>query len=460
MRLLIVLFFFFCVSNLFSQKNISYASVDSASYVEYLRNDFKAIKETGKRALKEGVDFFDFRMRLAILGYNEKNYEYAIEHFEAAYSMNPANEVVQEYLYYTYLFSGRTENANALASLLSLDFQKKVGYVKKKIDSIILSGGTYMNSNNKSGQDRQLLGQPYVFGDLISNGVTNGGGLVVENTFGNRLHFYNKVAGYKTNVYSKYEFAYKDLLNFTTNRNLKSEKEYTNLQYQFNTGLAYQFQNGLLIGLGGAFFQTNTTSFWSTAIKSADLTRMVFVDSTESINYSNYLVSLSIGKRMKYIFPQITGTYSNLYSTNQYQGEVSLSYFPFGNMKLFGNTSFAYINNNEAIQNVFGQKIGFIVSKNVWLEAKYSKGNHMNYMSSLGFTSYNTPNPVLQNTGLDLHLTGKKVEFILSYSYQTREGYYTKYTQTGLSPNTIFTANYFNYNYSNNNITTTIKWNF
>ena len=193
MRLLIVLFFFFCVSNLFSQKNISYASIDSASYVEYLRNDFKAIKETGKRALKEGVDFYDFRMRLAILGYNEKNYEYAIEHFEAAYSMNPANEVVQEYLYYTYLFIGRTENANALASLLSLDFQKKVGYVKKKIDSIILSGGTYMNSNSKSGQDRQLLGQPYVFGDLISNGVTNGGGLVVENTFGNRLHFYNKV---------------------------------------------------------------------------------------------------------------------------------------------------------------------------------------------------------------------------------------------------------------------------
>ena len=460
MRLLIIIFFFFFVSNLFSQKDLSYASIDSASYVEFLRNDFKAIKATGKKALKEGIDFYDFRMRLAILGYNEKKYEYSVEHFEAAYKMNPANEVVQEYLYYTYLFSGRIENANALASSLSLDFQKKVGYVKKKIDSIILTGGTYMNSNIKSNQARQLLGQLYVSGNLASNGVTNGGGLVLENTFGNRLHFYNKVAGYQTKVFSKYEATYKDFANQSINRNLSSQKNYTNLQYQYNTGFAYQFQNGLLIGLGGAFFQTNTTSFWSTAIKSADLTRMVFVDSTESINYSNYLGSFSIGKRMKYIFPQITGTYSNLYGTNQYQGEVSLSYFPLGNMKLFGNTSFAYINNNGAIQNVFGQKIGFIVSKNVWLEAKYSKGNHMNYMSSLGFTSYNTPNPVLQNTGLDLHLTGKKVEFILSYSYQTREGYYTKYTQTGLSPNTIFTANYFNYNYSNNNITTTIKWNF
>ena len=460
MRLLIIVFFFLLVGNSFSQNTVSYASVDSASYVEYVRNDFKAIKETGKRALKEGIDFYDFRMRLAILGYNEKNYEYAIEHFEAAYSMNPANEVVQEYLYYTYLFSGRTENANALASLLSVDFQKKVGYVKKKIDSIILSGGTYLNSNIKNSQAQQLLGPPYVSGNLTSNGVTNGGGLVLENTFGNRLHFYNKVAGYQTKVFSKYEATYKDFADQSINRNLHSEKNYSNLQYQYNTGLAYQFKNGFLLGIGGAFFQTNTTSFWSTSAVSSDLTKLVFVDTTKSVNYSNYLGSFSIGKRMKYIFPQITGTYSNLYGTNQYQGEVSLTYFPLGNMKLFGNTSFAYIDNNKVSQNVFSQKLGFIVSKNVWLEVKYSKGNHMNYMSSLGFISYNTPDAVLQNTGLDLHLTGKKVEFILSYGNQIREGYYTKYTQTGLSPNTIFTANYFNFNYSNNNITTTIKWNF
>ena len=460
MRLLIVLFFFFCVSNLFSQKNISYASVDSASYVEYVRNDFKAIKETGKRALSECVDFFDFRMRLAILGYNEKNYEYAIEHFEAAYSMNPANEVVQEYLYYTYLFSGRIENANALATSLSADFQKKVGYLKKKIDSIILSGGTYLNSNSKTGQEKKLLEQPYVSGNLAFNGVTNGGGLVVENTFGNRLHFYNKVAGYQTKVFSKYEATYKDFANQSINRNLSSDTSYTNKQYQYNIGLAYQCQNGLLIGVGGAFFQTNTTSYWSTVAYSSDFTKFVYVDSTKPVNYSNYLGSFSIGKRMKYIFPQITGTYSNLYGTNQYQGEVSLSYFPLGNMKLFGNTSFAYIDNNKVAQNVFSQKLGYVVSKNLWLEAKYSAGNHMNYMSSLGFTSFNTPDAVKQNMGLDVHFTFKKLELILSYSQQTREGSFTRYTQSGTPPNLTYTSNSFKYNYLNNNITTTIKWNF
>jgi hypothetical protein len=241
---------------------------------------------------------------------------------------------------------------------------------------------------------------------------------------------------------------------------LHSEKNYSNLQYQYNTGLAYQFQNGLLLGLGGAFFQTNTKSFWSTAVMSPDGLKQVFVDSILPVNYSNYLASFSIGKRMKYIFPQITGTYSNLYGTNQYQGEVSLSYFPLGNMKLFGNTSFAYIDNNKVVQNVFSQKIGYVVSKNLWLEAKYSKGNHMNYMSSLGFVSYNTPDAVQQNIGIDLHITLKKLELILGYSQQIREGGYTRYTQSGTLQNLTYTTNSFKYNYTNNNITTTIKWNF
>ena len=449
------------ISNvLFAQETVSYLSVDSLSYSEYLKNDFNSLKETGRKALNEGIDFYDLRMRLGILAYNQKNYEYAVKHFEVAYAMNPANEIVQEYLYYTYLFSGRSENSNALASSLSSEFRKKVGYVKKKIDSIILNGGTFKNSNLKAGQDRLLIGPPYVSGNSKSSGITNGGGLVIENTFGNRLHFYNKIAGYQTKVYSKYEVTYKDFVNQSINRNLKSEKNYSNIQYQYNSGLAYQCQNGLLIGIGGAFFQTNTTSFWSTIEYSSDYTKFVYVDTTKPINYSNYLGSFLIGKRMKYIFPQISGTYSNLYGINQYQGEVSLSYFPLGNMKLFGTTSFAYIDNNKVPQNVFSQKIGYFISKNTWLEVKYSKGNHMNYMSSLGFTSYNTPDAVLQNFGVDLHFIVKKLEVILSYSNQIREGNYTRYSTSGIAPNVVYIPNYFKYNYSNNNITTTFKWNF
>jgi hypothetical protein len=459
MRYLIV--FILIISNVtFSQEMVSYSSIDSLSYSEYLKNDFKALKETSRKALKEGIDFYDLRMRLAIIGYNEKNYEYALKHFEAAYAMNPANEIVQEYLYYTYFFSGRIENSNSLASSLSLEFQKKVGHTKKKLDSIILSGGTYINSNLKAGQDRSLIGSPYVSGNSISSGITNGGGLVVENTFGNRLHFYNKVAGYQTNVFTKYEATYKDFVNFSTDRILKSEKKYNNLQYQYNSGLAYQFNNGLLIGLGGAFFQTNTTSFWSTIGVSNPNTKIIYIDSSIAVNYSNYLGSFSIGKRMKYIFPQLTGTYSNLYGTNQYQGEVSVSYFPLGNSKLFGNTSLAFINNNKVAQNVFSQKIGYVISKNIWLEAKYSKGNHLNYMSSLGFISYNTPDAVLQNFGVDLHFIVKKLEIIVSYGQQKREGIYTQYTRSGIYPNDVYTPKTTKYNYINNNITTTLKWNF
>jgi hypothetical protein len=441
--------FILMISNVtFSQETVSYSSIDSLSYSEYLKNDFNALKETGRKALKEGVDFYDLRMRLGILAYNEKNYEYAVKHFEAAYAMNPANEIVQEYLYYTYLFTGRTENSNALASSLTPEFQKKVGYTKKKIDSIILTGGTFINSNVNDGKLKRIISPPYNFGYANYNGTTNGGGLIFENTFGNRLHFYNKVAGFKTNTYTFYEYALKDNYKPNVVKKIKSEREYSNLQLQYNIGMAYQTRKGYLIGVGGAFFQTNTTGLLSSVV--IDSSRAVLTDTI--MKYSNYLGSISLGKRMKYIFPQITGTYSNLYGNNQYQGEVSISYFPLGNMKLFGNTSFAYIDNNKVAQNVFSQKIGYVISKNLWLEARYSKGNHNNYMSSLGFTSYNTPDPVMLNSGLDIHFSIKKLEVILGYGFQKREGAY--YQSSYLGENKV------QYNYTNTNLTTTLKWNF
>ena len=447
MRYLILLTVF-CSSFLFGQKTVTYAGIDKDSYQAFLKNDFHQLKEIGKRALNEGVDFYDLRMRLAILGYNAKNYEYALEHFESAYTMNPADEVVQEYLYYTYLFSGRTENANALASLLSPVFQKKVGYAKKKLDSIILTGGTFMNSNIADGKSKQLISQPSNFGYANYNGKTNGGGLVLENTFGNRLHFYNKISGFLTNTYNVYEYALKDNHKNNVVRRIKSTNEYSNIQLQYNTGLSYQTKKGYLIGVGGAFFQTNTTGLLSTVL--SDSSRAILSDTI--INYSNYLASISLGKRMKYIFPQITGTYSNLYGYNQYQSEFSISYFPLGNMKFFGNSTFAYINNNKNNQYVFSQKLGFVLTKKLWLEGKYSVGNHLNYMSSLGFSSYNTPDPIMSNIGLDVHLNIKKFEIILGYGLQTREGNFVTYTFN--SPTTEI------YNYTNNNITTTLKWNF
>ena len=84
----------------------------------------------------------------------------------------------------------------------------------------------------------------------------------------------------------------------------------------------------------------------------------------------------------------------------------------------------------------------------------------MNYMSSLGFTSFNTPDAVLQNFGVDLHFIVKKLEIIVSYGQQKREGIYTQYTRSGIYPYDVYTPKTTKYNYINNNITITLKWNF
>ena len=96
----------------FSQEGISYASVDSASYSDFVKADFKSIRKLGKKAKNEKIDFFYLRMRLGIVSYDKKKYEYAVIHFEKAYAMNPAELITQEY-FILYLFVFRKSGSSS-----------------------------------------------------------------------------------------------------------------------------------------------------------------------------------------------------------------------------------------------------------------------------------------------------------------------------------------------------------
>jgi hypothetical protein len=160
-----------------------------------------------------------------------------------------------------------------------------------------------------------------------------------------------------------------------------------------------------------------------------------------------------LGKRFAYFTPTISFSYSNLYDTRQLQTEGSLTYYPFGNSKIFGVSSFSYNNNDGADQTVFSQKIGFKVTKWLWMDGLYSVGNHSNYISDAGFTIYNAADPVLSNLNLNVHFYIRKFELTVGACSQLRQGTFNQYSASKV-------LEQFNYNYTNTNFLTTFKWNF
>lgn len=434
-----IIFIVFLISTCsFAQESVSYNEIDSASYADYMNNDLKKIKKTGKKALKENVDFYFLRMRLGIIGYNHKNYEYALPHFMVAYEMFPADTIVQEYLYFSYLFTNRTENANLLASTFSESMKNKVGYKEKRIENVSLGMGYFQNSNYDQNKNINFIGTNYNRGEANLNGNAFGQSFMVQSLRSGNFRFYNKISFFETSTLGIEQFKMPVVKQMVT---------YNNLQYQYNWGMSYTSKKEFHFSTGLAYFHTKTSDLDSRPMMGT----MIFTEMQEI--YNNFSIATTFGKRYKYVMPTLSLTYSNLYHLNQIQGEFSFTYYPLGNTRLYGTSSFALVNNDGQLNKVINQKIGFRCTDWLWLEGKMGVGNHQNYLSSNGFVSFNTLDPILRNASLDVHLYFKKMELVLGYSSQIRLGHYTQY----MNPQESKTTNFY---YNNNNITTTVKWNF
>ncbi len=457
MRLIIIILIFFSFKNL-AQSQVTFEDIDFASYEQFIQNDFENIKETGKTALENNIDYYFLRMRLGIVGYNHQKYEYALPHFEKAYEFYPADTLVQEYLYYAYLFTNRPENAAVFAEKMNESFRKKVAFKKKKIDAISLGFSAFLNDNIDKKRDLNLTDKYNNGSHAVINGSTYGQNLLILKTLKNpRFHIYNKFSIFQTESLAMFQ---RDTNAFDRKIEVNNVKNVSNLHFQNNFGLTYMSQKDFFVSAACGFFQTSTSE--------------IFIDTVESsksdvkygeidLVYKNISISSSIGKRFRYFTPLLSVTYSNLFKTdstknNQFQGEFSLTYFPFKTRNIYFGTSFALLKNynRDTLQKIFTQKIGFKCNKWLWIAAKFSLGNHSNYMTDNGFNVYNTFDPIHLNTGFDLHFFRKKLELILSYSFQRKEGYYEKF-QTLTNVNVVTKVPF---NYSNNNISTTLKWNF
>jgi len=439
LRIIIFFLVFFCSFNFFAQKNYSYAEIDSASYLQCINNDFKAIKTTLENAEKEQIEFYYLYLRAGIVAFNHKSYEFALKQFKRAQLMNPADSDLQLFLYLSLLNTNRFEDAREFGSKLPDSIQKK--YSINLNDQFALSVGiiTTLNTNVSSNQDVDYINPDKKGADVILNGNVYGTNVQFQINRKFRTYLYQKFSLFQTNsmAIEQIEFA-----------NQRYESSYTNLHFQYNIGLAKTFKNGLTIGTGFGYFKTNfshlNVDFDANGIAS-------FKDTL--IDYDNISVAGTIGQRIGRFQPILNFHYNNLYGLNQFQVEGMVNYFPFGNPNFYGSSAFSYSISDSSNQYVFSQKIG--VKCNNWLSivGKYSVGNHYNYMSNLGFISYNTADKIISAIGLDFHLFYKKMEFILGYSYQTREAHYTVYP-------TISTSELNSYNYKSNNLITTVKWNF
>ncbi|TAF77491.1 MAG: tetratricopeptide repeat protein [Bacteroidetes bacterium] len=431
MRLLLLIILF--QISVAQAQEFSYRSTDSITFQQYNSLKFKDLIKTGKSAIKQEIDFFYLRMRLGIAYYERKNYDGALPHFQKAIAMNPNDALAQEYLYYCYLFSNRTEEANVYASTLSAELQQKIKYSKKFTELIAIGAGITANDNLSNLSNNKILNTGYTEANATYQGKMSFLNLYIQQNLANRLKLF--YGGYIFNTTSSY-------VNQNIFRNFKSP-EFSNNQYQLNIGLSYKFKKGWCLASSFAYFIQNITQ----------VTQNRNQFQPNNVSFNNFATSLFISKRMKYFQPGLSLTLSNFLSEYQYQADASLVFYPWGNTNFYTTFGFATIKNSVSTQQIiYSQKIGGKIFSWLGYEAAILAGNLQNYVTDLGYMTYNSANPIKFVGNFEFHFYIKKLEIIPAYRFQLYDAEYTNKTNTNSEKT-------FPYTYSKSILTTTLKWN-
>ncbi len=435
----ILIFFMLTLSiQVVAQKTINYPTIDRITYSQYMKGSWKELIKTGKTALKNDVDFYYLQVRMGIAYYELKKYRKAIPYFEKSRKSNRTNELVNEYLYYSYLFSGRENDARKLTKELSAELKTKLGV---KVNPIISAISLDFRTEN--------------FDDYQAKNITGG---LLEQDVRNDYSYFSFGINHLIKNNQKFSWSYSRINIGTTvfdiddlndqvadNIDLDQNEFYFNYQNQLNYGLNLMIAANIL----------NIGSTSSVTVASGGPGQggggMVTIDTrlatTEVVGF------LALRKDLANVKIGLNTSISNIDNNMQIQPGIDFTWYPLSNTNIYLATNASYrlekTNNQWNNEPIIKQAIGFRLLS-FYFEPSITYGNIINYTEQNAFI-INNDNDVISD----------RYEFLVYGSLvENRLNLFVKY-QNYFKTNTYLLNGESNeISYQNQTITGGIKWSF
>ena len=460
---LILIFITGCISlSAVNDNDRSY--YDSLTYAQYLNEEWTDLIVTGKKALDNDIDFYYLRMRIGIAAYNLNYYFLASDNFSKALQFEPASRPVEQYLYYSFVLSGRSYQATRLYQRISIESQKQIED-KPGIVNRVFAGGGAVFSNNFSKNDNWKIQD----GDTLSG--------------------YSILTGNKTDVYTGLELNLWGDLSLTTGLNTLKVKKRVDYQYPeyplkfdsvvvFNWGYQNYYsaeaksnkvsvpsdikQNEVYFNLRYQLNNIISVSLISNIVMiSTDYQLPVFDTVTErEINYQitgedpvyfdydyveisyrtidssfvNYLAGINFEMDYGRFVINAMGTYSDFNLGKQIYVNIGALYYLNKKGIFYGKSQVGILNEQsdaESTDNriIFTQKLGGKVLKKLWCEGYFILGNLQNATADNGYVIYNQIDKTIFNSGITLsYYLNEKLALNLYYRYIINEGRFVDFT--------------------------------
>ncbi len=409
---------FLCISNpgtLHAQSMPDMRPTDSLTLALYNNQNWDELIDVGTKAIHQGLDYYYLRIRVGIAWYEKQNFRLAIRHFEKALKFNPTSQTTIEYLYYSYLLSGRKYDAEKIAPLLSEERKQKIGIDKNQfLDFVYFETGLglYLNKNlNKWAKQRQPKDDS-IYKQIVlhENLYYLHGGINLRVHPG--ISTYHGFGDVTVNLRQKTAYLSQPWPDFTT----------TVHQQEYYGNAIFAVSNGLKITSAWHFLWVNY-DFRST--RYVDSLYVVVAD-TVPIKEKEYAAFLSVRKDLGLLALEACGSYSDFTDSQTKQLGLTIYTYPFGNLNFYTETGIIKIwNQYERNDWIFRQLLGVKLSSIVWLEASGTFGNLKDYNEGYAFTVYNTADDInFKIEGNFLFDISKHLELSLRSRYMQQKAKY------------------------------------
>jgi hypothetical protein len=364
---------------------------------------------------------------MGIAYFELKKYRQACKHFENAQKIN-TDDIIAEYLYYSYLYGGRSADAAKMAVNMHFDLKRKL-----ELEGKMLSVTTAFFSNPTKNYESLIVS------DL--NGVEDIGGqqTIVKSKTQGKINFQLRN---KTGL-ADFGYSYLHSSNFlrlALDADSLGEIDGKTNQHTFNylNTFALNSRFNLFAGLSLLTGNADNIDYTSTtvAVGRRQTTQNGYYLATYT--YADWQLVLGAEFKSSYFDFNINVAYHNFGTTTNYQVEVQPTFYPFGNLNLYISPGFILKpgTNSESLTKI---KAGFGIANKVWLEAGLWSGNISYFSSDLGQFIYNNDEQFKSKQFVSLIIPIKRAELILSYESIHANVPYT-YDETSLITSKIYKA--------------------
>jgi len=181
---------FLCLSAS-AQKQDDFKTIDSNITLYYTAGAWDSVIYFGNTGLASNIDYFYLRKHLGEAYFYKKNYLSAAHHFENAMKKNSYDVATQEFLYYSYLYSGRESDVRALQPYISTETLKEIKAKSNyRIDNIYLESGISPSNNFSKNQNQDFSGGKHIFGGAVMSGKSSYTSLGLKAWLGNKVSVY------------------------------------------------------------------------------------------------------------------------------------------------------------------------------------------------------------------------------------------------------------------------------